>query len=389
MRILIPVFLVFLVAGCQKTGVPVNLQREIDSVSVKWVPDSREGIFNARLSAPVKNEILIKGETNIPEAKAEVITLLEKSGISFTDSLKVLPDTNEIKKTWAIVSISVCNIKKTPSHSSELVSQAIMGTPLRILAVKGSWMLVQTPDSYIGWVNDSGIQDMNNHEFSLWKACDRLIYTGQSGYIYSDPERLIVLSDIVPGSIIEKTGDKNIYWQLKLADGRKGLVRKVDAVDFKLWSAKTFPEADRMISFARSLIGSPYLWGGTSAKALDCSGFTKTIYFMNGVILSRDASLQFLHGKMVDISKPDSLAPGDLIFFGYMKKGEKRITHVGMYIGNTEVIHCSGFVRINSIDSTRTNFSSYLKETLMGAKRFICTGGEKGNQRIADHNWYF
>jgi cell wall-associated NlpC family hydrolase len=47
-----------------------------------------------------------------------------------------------------------------------------------------------------------------------------------------------------------------------------------------------------LVATARTLMGAPYLWGGTSAKGMDCSGFTKTIYLMNGLILPRDASQQ-------------------------------------------------------------------------------------------------
>ena len=146
-----------------------------------------------------------------------------------------------------------------------------------------------------------------------------------------------------------------------------------------------------MIQFARSMTGFPYMWGGTSTKAVDCSGFVKTIYFMSGTILARDASQQFLYGKPVDVSESiDLLEPGDLLFFGHLRDdGSRRITHVGMYIGDTEVIHSSGMVRINSLDSRRPNFSSYLKETLMGARRLTGVSGQPGIQPVNQHPWYF
>jgi cell wall-associated NlpC family hydrolase len=136
--------------------------------------------------------------------------------------------------------------------------------------------------------------------------------------------------------------------------------------------------------------GSPYLWGGTSVKAPDCSGFVKTVYFMGGVILARDASLQFLHGSEVDISSGlNDLEPGDLLFFGRPTgSGAKRITHVGFYLGNTEVIHSSGMVRINSLDSTRSNYNPYLRETLQGARRIIGEKGGKGLECIPESTWY-
>jgi cell wall-associated NlpC family hydrolase len=122
----------------------------------------------------------------------------------------------------------------------------------------------------------------------------------------------------------------------------------------------------------------------------DCSGFLKTVYFTGGMILARDASQQFRYGKAVDISLSiDSLKPGDQIFFGHLNSsGKKVITHTGMYIGDTEVIHDSGMVRVNSLDSTRSNYSSYLGKTIMGARRIIGTSSGRGTENVALHNWY-
>ncbi|MBA4323327.1 MAG: glycoside hydrolase, partial [Odoribacter sp.] len=120
-----------------------------------------------------------------------------------------------------------------------------------------------------------------------------------------------------------------------------------------------------------------------------CSGFVKTIYFTGGTILARDASLQNLHGIKISYSTSyETLLPGDLIMFGSIREGRERITHVGMYIGDTEVIHCSGMVRINSLDSTRANYSKYLKDTMMGVRRITGTSPGKGVEHIAFHNWY-
>jgi cell wall-associated NlpC family hydrolase len=174
-----------------------------------------------------------------------------------------------------------------------------------------------------------------------------------------------------------------------LPDGRRGVLNRTDVKGFNEWSATAFPEPDKLILFSKSLLGSPYLWGGTSTKAFDCSGFVKTIYFTAGLILARDASQQFLYGKPVEVTPGfEQLKKGDLIFFGNENERKKRITHVGMYIGDTEVIHCSGMVRINSLDSARSNFSKYLKDSMMGVKRIIGNESGKGSEKIANNSWY-
>jgi hypothetical protein len=390
MRQYVLFFLLLVFTGCGRPGIPPQLQKEIDSIALKWVPDERENICEVTLRKLPDNAIVIKGETTVPEAKEEIIGYLETAGKDITDSLKILPDTSVINKKWGLVTVSVCNIYDKPSFSGELVSQALMGTPVRILKIREGWMLIQTPDHYLGWTDNSGISDKDDDEMSLWKKSERVIDTGKSGDIISTSDKNEVISDITTGSILEKVSESNGYFIVKLPDGRTGKIDRRDAVDFNVWCASLSLRPEKLIKFAKSLTGYPYMWGGTSTKALDCSGFVKTIFFTGGIILARDASQQFLYGKPVDISSSlDSLKPCDLIFFGHLNiKGIKRITHVGMYIGDTEMIHSSGKVRINSLDSTHANFSNYYKRIMMGARRIIGEESQKGIESIAHHNWY-
>lgn len=378
-----------LISGCKPLGVPVSLQKGLDSIAVKCVPDEREGMCSFSLQMVSKDLVLLKGETNLPEAKKALIKYLDGSGLRYADSLAVIPDPLKIKKPWGLVTVSVSNVKKHPSHASELVSQAIMGTPVKILKKKEDWLLVQTPDYYIGWVDDSGINEMTDEQILAWKQSDRIIYTYKSGDIISETNENEVISDIIAGSILQSVSQKGNYFIVLLPDGRRGKVAKNEAANFSQWCSSITPQAGKMAAFGKSFLGSPYLWGGTSTKAPDCSGFVKTIYFTAGIILARDASLQFLHGLPVDISTSfNKLEPGDLLFFGHISKGEKRITHVGFYIGDSELIHSSGMVRINSLDSTRSDYSSHLKETILGARRIIGTTSERGIEAVADNSWY-
>jgi SH3-like domain-containing protein len=390
MKLFTGLLLLILLSGCREKPIPLSLRSDIDSIILKWVPDKREGICSVEMVKLSGDIVKLKGETDLPGARMEIVKFLESYGYKCQDSISVLPDTSVIKKEWGLVSVSVCNIKKDPSYGSELTSQAIMGTPVKILRRRGSWMLVQTPDYYLGWVNRSSLSELDNNEITKWKQSHRIIYTSKSGDIVSVNDREDIVSDIVAGVILQVKNKQAEQYDVILPDGREGSIPVRNAVDFKKWSLETAPEASEMISMAKSLKGSPYMWGGTSTKGVDCSGFTKILYFSGGLILARDASLQFLHGESLEVSDDfKSLLPGDLIFFGHLNDmGEKRITHVGMYIGDTEVIHSSGMVRINSLDTSRPNYSSYLKETLMGARRIIGVPDVKGTQSIKSHLWY-
>ena len=390
MRFSLPVILLLSVYGCKAPEVPDRLLKDVDSIAFKFVPDRREGIMDLNLKFLNDRRLLIKGETNIPEAKNEIIGYIRETGLAFYDSLNIIPDPSEIIKPWGLVSVSVCNMKASPSHTSELISQSIMGTPVKILKKRGGWLLIQTPDYYIGWVNSSGITELDEKEISGWKMSDRLIYTARSGDILSEQNDSEVVSDIVSGVIVKLIAEQKDYYIVEIPDSRRGRIEKRSSCPFEKWYSEIKPEPEKLISFAKSLLGSPYLWGGTSTKMADCSGFMRTVYFTGGLILARDASQQFLYGDEIGISKSFALLqPGDLLYFGRISTGGKKIiTHTGMYIGDSEVIHDSGMIKINSLDSTRSNYSSYLRESIQGARRIIGTRSAKGTEHIAQHSWY-
>jgi hypothetical protein len=382
-------YLLIMLSGCKQTPTTVNnYKSEIDSIGIVYVPDLREGIFDAEIITS-GSSLILKGETNVSEAKDAITGLLDQDGIKFIDSLKVLPDISEIAEPWGLVNVSVCNIRFISSYDAEMVSQALMGTPVKILKKDNGWLLVQTPDMYLGWVDSDAIAAMSVNEHDIWKSSSRLFYSMKTGDIYSDQSMGKVISDIVAGCILEVSGTQKGGFEVKLPDGRRGFIQAEKAILLDQLSDKTFLNSTNLLSTAESFMGIPYLWGGTSSKGFDCSGFVKTVFFLNGIILERDASQQFQNGmRLRRGSYPDSLKTGDLLFFGSARRGRARATHVGMYIGDTEFIHCSGMVRINSLDSTRVNFSRSRRDSFLGIRRIIGAPYGKGIQPVLNHDWY-
>ncbi|HBZ21668.1 MAG TPA: glycoside hydrolase, partial [Bacteroidales bacterium] len=325
-----------LAVGCKQKPLSFNnYKSEIDSIAIVYVPDLRTGIFDAEIIS-AGSALVLRGETSLPEAKQALTGMLTKEGVNFIDSLKVLPDISEIPEPWGLVNVSVCNIRFISSYDAEMVSQALMGTPVKILKKENGWLLIQTPDLYLGWVDSDAIAALSVIDHDIWKSSSRLFYTGKTGDIYTDRSMGKVVSDIVAGCILEVTGTQKNGFEVKLPDGRTGYIPAEKAILLDQLSVKTFLNPANLLSTAESFMGIPYLWGGTSSKGFDCSGYVKTIYFLNGIILERDASQQFQIGmRLRRGSFPDSLKKGDLLFFGSARRGRARATHVGMYIGDT------------------------------------------------------
>ncbi len=140
------IYIVILItAGCaRKESAAPDFSHLIDSIGIVWVPDLREGIFEAQLTSS-ESGFVLKGETTVPEAKEAITDILEQKGVAFHDSLTVLPEAGLEANPWGLVTVIVCNIRFTSSYDAEMVSQAVMGTPLKLFRQKGGWLLVQTP----------------------------------------------------------------------------------------------------------------------------------------------------------------------------------------------------------------------------------------------------
>lgn len=384
-----PGFLILLIlSGCSSIST-LKIQSEIDLIAEKWISDPRESICDITAVAGSNNTIILRGETSVPQIHEEIINTLNKPGLLLTDSIINLPDTSKIKKVYGLVTLSVINLRKVPSHSSELVSQAILGTPVKILKEKNSWLLVQTPDRYIAWTEKSSVVMIDEAELNNWKNSDRVIFLENSGWIYSTDSESDVIGDLVSGSILNVTGKSGKYVIVAFPDGREGFVRNSSVESFDIWSKQKPVSEEKVISTAVTFLGLPYLWGGSSSKSVDCSGFVQSVYFRNGIILSRDASLQSAHGEVVDVDKGFSdLKRGDLLFFGSQTGKDSRVTHVAIYLGDSEFIHASSRVMINSLDSTRANYSSYRRRTLLSARRIIGVQDDAGIVSVSDHGWY-
>jgi cell wall-associated NlpC family hydrolase len=383
-------FLAFIYLPAQEDKMN-SITKIIEEIKTQYAPDKRLAIFDVTATDSV-SVLTLSGETNILEAKEKLFGKLKTLNLTFKDEIQLLPSKDLGGAIYGIVNLSVVNIRIKPEDEAELVSQSLLGTFVKIYKKIPGYYLIQTPDDYIGWVDNDGICLINKEQLNGWVNVEKIIFTKEFGFSYSMPfESSQRVSDLAAGNILAVLGEENNFYKVVYPDGRIAFVEKTNCENFSKWQKKTNPTETDIITTAKSLMGIPYLWGGTSIKGMDCSGFTKTVYFINGIVLPRDASQQVNTGILVDTENGfENLRAGDLLFFGSQETDstKERITHVGIYIGNYQFIHASGRVKINSLDKNAADYSEYRLTHYIRAKRILNSVDKNGVSSVKNNKYY-
>ena len=259
----------------------------------------------------------------------------------------------------AVVEFSTSYLRLQPDYESPLETQELMGTVVEIVGESGYWREVITPQPYKAWCTDQGLVEMSAEQLKEYEAAPKVIFNDLYGHVFMRPsEKAETLCDLVGGDIMRIVEKKGKWTEVMLPSGKTGYVQSkmlkrhegFRSIAVGEGSAESIsPETtEAIIAEAMKLVGVPYLWGGMSAKGVDCSGLVRISHIMNGILLPRNASQQVKCGDRVPL---DSLQRGDLVYFGTPATDDKpmRVTHVGIYLGNNRIIHSSHRVRINSL----------------------------------------
>lgn len=267
------------------------------------------------------------------------------------------------EKRMAVVEFSTAYLRLKPDYESPLETQELMGTVVEITAEEGYWREVITPQPYKAWCTDQGLVEMTEEELKAYQEAPKVIYQELYGHIHTKPSaKSPTICDLVGGDVLRMADPsrklKGKWTKVMLPSGKTGYVPSKElkhhngfvSIAMGEGSAESIsPEVtEAIIAQAERLLGVPYLWGGMSAKGVDCSGLVRIAHIMNGILLPRNASQQIKCGDRVDLK---DLQRGDLVFFGTPATDEKpmRITHVGIYLGDNRIIHSSHRVRVNSL----------------------------------------
>lgn len=386
------ILIIFSITACQTSLDLQPISDTIDVIKEKYAPDKRVARFQVE-AIPQGEQVILRGETNLPNAKEEFLSQIDSDKYQIIDSIQLLPAAALGNDIYGIVNLSACNIRSKPKHSAELGTQSTLGTPLRVLKKhEDGWYLIQTPDDYFGWLDPGGFELVNEAQYQDWLTSNRVIYLKNFGFAYAAPdENSAHISDLLEGNILQYIGTEDSFTKVKFPDQREAYIPTHSVMNYDLWLSSRAPNAENILAKAYEFMGRPYLWGGTSGKGVDCSGFTKTVFYLNGIMLPRDASQQVHTGIEIPTDTTwANLQAGDLLFFGRKATANKkeRTTHVAIYIGNGKIIHSSGIVTIESLRRGDPDFSEYRFKTFLRTKRMLTSLGDNGIELLEESPFY-
>jgi hypothetical protein len=358
-------------------GRRANIPRYIEKFKEMNIYDPKSSYFVATAKThALSKSVVLEGEALFDEYRSGLERTLSMLGFKVTaNRISVLPDARLGTDGYALVTTYTVGLYREPRRRSEMLDQALYGTPVRLLKPSDDeqFFLAQLPDGYIGWMNKRFLERMDLETWHKWRASfPRALLTKNLVTRHPATNRIL---EIPRGATLPITqpprgtaAHGNLF--VLLPDGAMiDLSPQIcDIVQINPERSK-----ERILQLAKPLMGTKYVWGGLTDRGLDCSGFTNRLYHMIGINLPRDADEQSAVGEIVGFrGYLDGLLPGDLLFF---LGGSGRVSHVAMSLGGLDFIHSSHpEVKLGSFDTQSRYYDARIEERFAFARRILPAG---------------
>lgn len=261
-------------------------------------------------------------------------------------------------------------MRTEPAEQSEMTSQLLFGDTFQIIDEQPRWYrIVRDCDNYEGWID--------------WKTATLIDKIEYQRYLDHTADAPLLRLPFNPVQRTEQgqSGSAHLSWGSRIFDlDETGITFRMHGIRFDVPSMSYVQPlhagsmsrkalSKYLLQQAQMLLNTPYLWGGTSAAGVDCSGFTQTLFRFIGINLARNASQQALQGKAVSYDESEA---GDLAFFTSDPEGT-RVSHVGLVADNHRILHVSGFLHFDELqpEGIWSNTRKELTHYLISIKRYF------------------
>jgi len=222
--------------------------------------------------------------------------------------------------------VPVCPVRSEASHRSEQVTQLLFGEFCELLETADDFVKIRVVfDKYEGWCQKSQLEELAGDEQPAKGS--RLASGWVNTIIFDGKPMFVPFGSLIP------------------AEGILGRI-KVEFDGEVMDTTENNMDENLLETITAKFINTPYLWGGRSVFGIDCSGFTQLVFKCMNISLLRDASQQVTQGDEVGFLQ--EVKYGDLAFFD---NATGNITHVGILLDQSTIIHSAGKVRVDTIDN--------------------------------------
>ena len=281
--------------------------------------------------------------------------LMQESQVAYADSVE-----------YRLITGDYVNFRKGPSTSYSSLGQLNKGDKVEYISVSGSWTKVKY-NGQTGYVYSQYVSQVNSEAKTEVKYvnCSALNVRSGAGTSYS------IITTITKDTKVEVISTSNGWSKIKVGTttgyvSSKYLSETKDSSNSSSDNtSNSTTSASKVVSYAKSFLGKPYVWGAQGPSSFDCSGFTYYVFKNSAnITLPRTSKDQSTYGTT--ISKKN-LKVGDLVFFDTSGSNSGNVSHVGIYIGSIQFIHASsskGKVVIS-------DFNNYYTNAFVKAKRVL------------------
>lgn len=230
--------------------------------------------------------------------------------------------------SYGLAKLAIIPVRAEGSDKSEIITQLLFGDHYEVIEELEKWIKIRNHfDQYEGWICRKQFFEINGKEFDELSINEFPLCGSLTGKVEIEGQT----TNITRGAILPYYHQGDI----RLRDVRAKFNGEINKSN-----------SSEIMNYAMEYLNTPYLWGGRSPFGIDCSGFAQIVYKLCGYTLPRDAYQQAEHG--FDVPFVETSEPGDLAFFD---NDEGRINHVGIVVEPGKIIHASGRVKIDLLDS--------------------------------------